>query len=64
MEWGIYGGEYVEDPALRSPFVTALIKARKEYELLAFPDERHLPRGVADRVYMEQRVMSFIERSL
>ena len=44
--------------------VTALIKARKEYELLAFPDERHLPRGVADRVYMEQRVMRFIERSL
>ena len=34
------------------------------YELLAFPDERHLPRSVADRVYMEQRVMSFVAKHL
>ena len=26
MENGIYGGEYADDPALRSPFVTAMIK--------------------------------------
>lgn len=43
---------------------TALIRSRKEYDLLAFPDERHLPRSVPDRVYMEQRVMSFLARNL
>ena len=41
---------------------TALIRARKEYELLAFPDERHTPRGVGDRLYMEQRIMSFLRK--
>jgi len=41
---------------------TALTRARKPYELLAFPDERHQPRSVADRVYMEERMMKFIRR--
>ena len=41
---------------------TALTRARVPYDLLAFPDERHQPRAVADRVYMEQRVMAFIQR--
>ena len=40
--------------------VTALIHARKTYQLLAFPDERHLPRGHADRVYMEERIEAFL----
>ena len=42
----------------------ALIRARKEYELLLFPDERHMPRGEADRVYMEERILAFLEESL
>ena len=45
-------------------FVNALIKARKHYELLMFPDERHVPRGLADKVFMEERIASFFERSL
>ncbi len=44
--------------------INALIKARKPYELLMFPDERHMPRSEADRVYMEERIAEFIERSL
>jgi dipeptidyl-peptidase 4 len=44
--------------------ITALTRARKEYELLLFPDERHLPRSAADRVYMEQRIATFFERHL
>ena len=40
--------------------VTALIHARKTYQLLAFPDERHLPRGHADRVYMQERIEAFL----
>ena len=44
--------------------VNALIKARKHYEMLLFPDERHVPRGLEDKVFMEERISSFLERSL
>jgi dipeptidyl-peptidase-4 len=44
--------------------VNSLIKARKHYELLLFPDERHVPRGLEDKVFMEERISSFFERSL
>ncbi|KAJ4808301.1 Dipeptidyl peptidase 4 [Rhynchospora pubera] len=44
--------------------VNALIAARKKYELLVFPDERHMPRRHMDRVYMEERIWEFIDRSL
>ncbi len=39
--------------------IKALIKARKPYDLLLFPDERHSPRGLADRIYMEERVRDY-----
>uniref|UniRef100_A0A1D1ZB44 Dipeptidyl peptidase 9 n=1 Tax=Anthurium amnicola TaxID=1678845 RepID=A0A1D1ZB44_9ARAE len=44
--------------------VNALIGATKPYDLLVFPDERHMPRRLKDRVYMEQRIWDFIERNL
>ena len=44
--------------------INALIKARKPYELLMFPDERHMPRSMDDRVYMEERISEFFERNL
>jgi len=44
--------------------VNALIKARKRYDLLLFPDERHMPRGEADRVYMEEQIIGFLEDAL
>ncbi|MQL80957.1 hypothetical protein Taro_013410 [Colocasia esculenta] len=44
--------------------VNALIAAAKPYELLVFPDERHMPRRLKDRVYMEQRIWEFLERNL
>ncbi|CAA7023355.1 unnamed protein product [Microthlaspi erraticum] len=44
--------------------VNALVEAGKRYELLMFPDERHMPRKEKDRVYMEQRIWEFIEESL
>lgn len=44
--------------------VNALIAAGKTYELLIFPDERHMPRRLRDRVYMEDRIWDFIDRSL
>jgi dipeptidyl-peptidase-4 len=44
--------------------INALIHARKPYELLLFPDERHVPRSLADRVYMEERVRDFFLENL
>ncbi|PON96819.1 Dipeptidylpeptidase [Trema orientale] len=44
--------------------VNALVAAGKPYELLIFPDERHMPRGQRDRIYMEKRIWDFIERNL
>ncbi|KAK6117730.1 hypothetical protein DH2020_048519 [Rehmannia glutinosa] len=44
--------------------VNALIAAGKTYELLIFPDERHMPRRLRDRMYMEERIWDFISRSL
>nr|XP_043632888.1 dipeptidyl aminopeptidase 4 [Erigeron canadensis] len=44
--------------------VNALVGARKGYELLIFPDARHMPRPLKDRLYMEERIWDFIQRSL
>lgn len=44
--------------------IDALVKARKHYELLLFPNERHMPRAEADRVYMEDRIREFFDRTL
>ena len=39
--------------------VNALVRARIPYELMLFPDERHVPRSEADRVFMEERISDF-----
>ena len=44
--------------------LNALIAADKDAELLAFPNERHVPRGEHDRIYMERRVRDFLVRHL
>jgi dipeptidyl-peptidase-4 len=44
--------------------INALTRERKPYELLLFPDERHLPRKVEDREFMEERVRDFLVRNL
>ena len=44
--------------------VAALTQRRAPHELLLFPDERHLPRGVEGRAYTERRVIDFLEREL
>ena len=44
--------------------INALIRARKQYDLLLFPDERHMPRKLEDRVYMEQVVCGYFEKWL
>jgi dipeptidyl-peptidase-4 len=44
--------------------INALIGARKPYDLLLFPDERHMPRRLADRVYMEEQVRDYFQKHL
>ncbi len=44
--------------------INALIKARKPYDLLLFPDERHMPRSLADRVFMEERMRDYFMQHL
>ncbi|KAJ0411190.1 hypothetical protein ATCC90586_008906 [Pythium insidiosum] len=40
--------------------INALISTRKHYDLLLFPSERHSPRGLEDRIYMEQRIAEYV----
>lgn len=47
-----------------SRLINKLIAAGKEYDLLIFPEERHSPRRLRDRVYMEQRISDFFSRHL
>jgi dipeptidyl-peptidase-4 len=44
--------------------INHLMAERKPYEILLFPDERHMPRQLDDRIYMEERIFNFVERSL
>jgi dipeptidyl-peptidase-4 len=44
--------------------INALIAADKDYRLELYPDERHTPRKLADRVYMERRIFEFLASNL
>jgi dipeptidyl-peptidase 4 len=44
--------------------LSALNAARRRYDLLVFPEERHLPRRPEDREYLERRVAEFLQQSL
>ncbi len=44
--------------------VTALQRAGKEFELLVYPEERHMPRSEEGRRHMEGRIVEFFERGL
>jgi dipeptidyl-peptidase 4 len=44
--------------------LNALNAAQKRYDLLVFPDERHLPRGEDDRRWLEERVVGHFDRAL
>jgi len=44
--------------------INALIRARKPYDLLLFPDERHMPRKIEDRVFMEEQIRDYFMRNV
>ncbi|MDF1515126.1 MAG: prolyl oligopeptidase family serine peptidase, partial [Anaerolineae bacterium] len=39
--------------------INALIRQAKSYDLLLFPDERHMPRRLEDRVYLESQISAY-----
>lgn len=44
--------------------VNALIRARKPFDLLPFPDERHLPRLPQDRITLNERIVDYFQTHL
>lgn len=44
--------------------IQALIRARKPYDALLLPDERHMPRRQADRVYLNERIVEYFQQRL
>jgi dipeptidyl-peptidase-4 len=44
--------------------INRLIASGKDYDLLLFPDERHSPRRLRDRIYMEQRISDYFLKHL
>jgi dipeptidyl-peptidase-4 len=44
--------------------INALVRARKKYDLLLFPDERHMPRRLEDRIYLEQTIQEYFKTYL
>jgi dipeptidyl-peptidase-4 len=44
--------------------INALIKAGKQYDLLVFPDERHMPRRLEDRIYLERVIGNYFAQNL
>ena len=39
----------------------AMVDSQKSHELLCFPNERHSPRSLKDRIFMEQRLFAFLQ---
>jgi dipeptidyl-peptidase-4 len=44
--------------------LNALTRARQPYDILLFPDERHMPRHRADRVYLQERALGYFQHYL
>jgi Dipeptidyl aminopeptidases/acylaminoacyl-peptidases len=44
--------------------INRMVEAGKDYDLLLFPDERHSPRKLRDRIYMEKRMFDYFLKNL
>jgi dipeptidyl-peptidase-4 len=44
--------------------INGLIAAHKQYDLLLFPDERHMPRKADGRLYMEEQIVGYFKKHL
>jgi dipeptidyl-peptidase-4 len=44
--------------------INRMVETGKDYDLLLFPDERHSPRKLRDRIYMEKRMFDYFVKNL
>ncbi|KAL7472633.1 hypothetical protein ACHAXS_013006 [Conticribra weissflogii] len=44
--------------------INHLVAEGKDYDLMVFPDERHSPRRLSDRLYMEKKICEYFVRHL
>jgi dipeptidyl-peptidase-4 len=44
--------------------IVALTEANKDYDLIVFPEERHMPRDAKGLEYQERRVLEYLQREL
>jgi len=44
--------------------IVALTEANRDYDLLIFPEERHMPRDAKGLEYQERRVLEYLEKNL
>ena len=44
--------------------INHLVMLGKDYDLMVFPDERHSPRRLCDRLYMEKKICEYFARNL
>ncbi len=44
--------------------INALVRENKPYDLLLYPDERHMPRSEKDRIAMETQIFEYFKRHL
>jgi dipeptidyl-peptidase-4 len=42
-------------------FIEALIAAQKSYDLMVFPEERHMPRNTKGLEYIERRLVEYFK---
>ena len=44
--------------------INRLVESGTAYRLVCFPEERHMPRREDDRAFLEEEVLSFLERAV
>ena len=44
--------------------IKALHAAKKDYDLIIFPDSRHMPRKPEDLLYQEERIIRYFDKNL
>ena len=43
---------------------TLHFRAQKPYQIMLFPNERHMPRSLADRTFMESQMFDYVQKNL
>jgi len=57
-------GTRIREPKITNINPLNLIRSAQDYDLLVFPDERHSPRSVQDRLYLERRLCAYFSVNL